>query len=69
MTEPQTDSVVEPELDIQILLGAAGIHDIPERDLRSLARLLPGVRRRIDRMYDVATGDEVTAAVFRADEV
>jgi hypothetical protein len=50
---------------VQVLLKAAGI-TAPEEDLGSLARILPGLHRRVERMYAVDTGDEVPAAVFAA---
>jgi hypothetical protein len=56
----------DPLGEVRMLLGAAGI-EAPDSDLASLAKILPGARRRVDRMYAVDTGDEVTAAVFRAE--
>lgn len=57
--------VVDPLTEVRVLLAGSGI-DPPEHDLSSLARILPAARRRMERMYAVETGDEVTAAVFRA---
>jgi hypothetical protein len=34
-----------------------------------LARLYPGLGRTVERFYGVDVGDEVPAAVFRADHV
>jgi hypothetical protein len=56
----------DPLNEVRTLLAAAHI-TAPDGDLASLARILPSTRRRVDRMYAVDTGDEVTAAVFRAD--
>lgn len=53
--------------DAKRLLAAARI-DAPDGDLASLARVLGVARRRVERMYEVETGDEVPAAVFRADQ-
>lgn len=52
--------------EVRLLLAAAGIEP-PEHDLPSMMRALGVARRRVDRMYAVDTGDEVTAAVFRAE--
>lgn len=52
---------------VRTLLGAAGI-EAPDDDLGSLARVYPGIRRKMERLYAVDVGDEVTAAVFRAAE-
>ena len=57
----------DPLGEVRTLLAAAGITP-PDDDLGSLARIYPGLRRRVDRMYDIDVGDEVQAAVFRADE-
>jgi hypothetical protein len=48
------------------MLGIAGIEPTGA-DLASLGRIFPALRRKVDRMYDVDTGDEVTAAIFRAE--
>lgn len=53
---------------VEVLLGEAGLHDVPEEELRRLAQLYPGLRRSIDKFHEIDVGDEVTAAVFRADE-
>ncbi len=53
--------------DAKRLLAAARI-EAPDSDLASLARVLGVARRRVERMYEVETGDEVPAAVFRADQ-
>ena len=39
----------------------------PDVDLASLAKQFPSLRRKVDRFYDIRTGDEVTASVFRAE--
>lgn len=57
----------EATTTVRAMLGAAGI-TVPPEDLGSLARVLPSIQRRIDRMYDIYVGDEVTAAVFSADD-
>jgi len=59
---PSSDSLVE----VQAMLGIAGIEPTGA-DLASLGRIFPALRRKVDRMYDVDTGDEVTAAIFRAE--
>ena len=33
----------------------------------SLAKLFPSLQRKVDRFYEIQTGDEVTASVFRAE--
>tara|TARA_B100000686_G_C16243762_1_gene690971 strand:+ start:400 stop:654 length:255 start_codon:yes stop_codon:yes gene_type:complete len=38
-----------------------------EADLASLTKLFPSLQRKVDRFYEIQTGDEVTASVFRAD--
>ena len=53
---------------IDVLLNEAGLTEVPEEERRRLAQLYPGLRRSVDRFYEIDTGDEVTAAVFRADE-
>ena len=40
--------------------------EAPDVDLASLAKLFPGLQRKVDRFYEIQTGDEVTASVFRA---
>lgn len=67
MTESHTAvTETDPLGEVRMLLAAADIV-APEGDLASLARILPGARRRVERMYAIDTGDEVTAAVFRAE--
>jgi len=51
---------------VKTLLKLNGI-EANEADLASLAKLFPNLRRKIDRFYEVETGDEVTASVFRAE--
>jgi len=58
----------DPLNEVRTLLAIAGI-DAPDEDLGSLARVHPIMKRRVDRMYAVDTGDEVQAAVFRAEEL
>ncbi len=48
------------------LLAASGLHP-PDDEVERLARLYPGVRKSIERFHQIDVGDEVTAAVFRAD--
>ncbi len=60
------DKTIDPLAEVRMLLGAAGI-SAPDSDLSSLARVLPGARRRMERMFAIDAGDGVTAAVFRAD--
>jgi hypothetical protein len=52
---------------VATLLAAAGL-TVPDNEVRRLAELYPGLRRSMDRFYEIATGDEVPAAVFRAAE-
>lgn len=52
---------------VATLLTAAGLQ-VPDNEVERLAQLYPGLRRSMDRMYDVPTGDEVPAALFRAGE-
>ena len=65
-----TDSADAFDVDsfehVKTLLKVNGI-EANEADLASLAKLCPNLRRKIDRFYEVDTGDEVTASVFRAD--
>lgn len=51
---------------VKALLGAAGLAP-PEDEVERLAGLYPALRKTLDRFHDVDAGDEVTAAVFRAD--
>ena len=53
---------------VRALLAASGLHP-PEDEVERLARLYPGLRRTVERFYGVDVGDEVPAAVFRADHV
>ncbi len=52
---------------VATLLAAAGLQ-VPDNEVERLAQLYPGLRRSMDRMYEVPTGDEVPAALFRAAE-
>lgn len=52
---------------VATLLAAAGLQ-VPDNEVGRLAQLYPALRRSMDRMYEVATGDEVPAALFRAGE-
>lgn len=52
---------------VATLLAAAGLQ-VPDNEVERLAQLYPGLRRSMDRMYEVPTGDEVPAALFRAGE-
>ena len=49
---------------VQSLLAAAGVN-APDSEVSALARAYPGLRRQIDRLYDVPTGDDVPIGVFR----
>ncbi|MEL6983772.1 MAG: hypothetical protein AAFO29_15210 [Actinomycetota bacterium] len=53
---------------VSALLAAAGLEP-PDSEIDRLAGLYPGLRRSLDRFHEVDTGDDVTAAVFRAGEV
>ena len=66
MAEIQDDSSSESVNEVRTLLGLVGI-DLAGPDLASLGRIFPQFRQKVDRMYEIDTGDEVTAAVFRAD--
>jgi hypothetical protein len=52
---------------VAVLLAAAGL-TVPDNEVQRLAQLYPGLRRSVDRMYEVPTGDEVPAALFQASE-
>lgn len=52
---------------VAVLLSEAGL-DVPPEEIKRLADLYGGLRRSIDRFHDIDAGDEVMAAVFRADE-
>ena len=52
---------------VRVLLTEAGLAP-PEEEVARLAQLYPGMRKTVDRFHDIATGDEVTAAVYRADD-
>ncbi|MBA51306.1 MAG: hypothetical protein ACJZ57_03835 [Candidatus Poriferisodalaceae bacterium] len=66
MAETQDDSSSESVNEVRTLLGLVGI-ELAGPDLASLGRIFPQFRQKVDRMYEIDTGDEVTAAVFRAD--
>ncbi len=51
---------------VKTVLKLDGIEP-PDVDLASLAKLFPSLQRKVDRFYEIQTGDEVTASVFRAD--
>ncbi|MGB5758115.1 MAG: hypothetical protein WBM50_14450 [Acidimicrobiales bacterium] len=51
---------------VQALLDGAGLAP-PQEEVERLAGLYPGLRKTVDRIHQVDVGDEVTAAVFRAD--
>ena len=51
---------------VKTVLKLDGIEP-PDVDLASLTKLFPSLRRKVDRFYEIQTGDEVTASVFRAD--
>lgn len=52
---------------VQALLGANGLRP-PDDEVERLARLYPGLRRTVDQFHEIDAGDEVMAAVFRAEE-
>jgi len=58
---------MDDETTVRALLTAAGFA-VPDDEVERLAQLYPGLRKSVDRYYQVAVGDEVTAAVYRADE-
>ncbi len=51
---------------VEVLLNEAGLKGVPPEEVQRLAQLYPGLRRSVDKFYEIDTGDEVTAAVFRA---
>ena len=65
MSEPNTSEMVDPRPTVDVLLRAAGL-DVPAEETDRLAALYPGLRRSVDRFYQVDAGDEVPAAVFEA---
>lgn len=62
-----TDGADEDDTTVRALLGAAGL-DVPDDEVERLTKLYPGLRRSVDRYYRVPVGDEVMAAVYRADD-
>ena len=50
---------------VKTVLKLDGIEP-PDVDLASLTKLFPSLQRKVDRFYEIQTGDEVTASVFRA---
>ena len=66
MSETQDDPRSESVNEVQALLGLVGI-ELTGSDLASRGLIFPQFRQKVDRMYEIDTGDEVTAAVFRAD--
>lgn len=59
---------MDDEKTVRALIGASGV-TVPDEEIQRLARLYPGLRRSVDRFYEIDTGDEVTAAVFRAGDM
>ncbi len=53
---------------VAVLLSEAGL-DVPPEEVERLAGLYGGLRHSVNRFYEIDTGDEVAAAVFRAGEV
>jgi hypothetical protein len=51
---------------VRTLLTAAGLNP-PADEIERLAGLYPALRRSLDRFHRIDAGDEVTAAVFRAE--
>ena len=66
MAETQDDSNSESVNEVRTLLSLVGI-ELAGSALASHGRIFPQFRQKVDRMYEIDTGDEVTAAVFRAD--
>ncbi|MEZ5408937.1 MAG: hypothetical protein R2761_12980 [Acidimicrobiales bacterium] len=66
-TDDETAQTRDAVATVATLLAAAGLQ-VPDNEVERLAHLYPGLRRSMDRMYDVPTGDEVPAALFRAGE-
>lgn len=56
----------DPQVTVRALLAAAGVQP-PEEEIERLAGLYPGLRAAVDRFHRVDAGDEVPAAVFRAE--
>jgi hypothetical protein len=63
--DEEVNQEVDHEAVVRTLVAAAGL-TIPDDEIERLARLYPGLRRSVDRYYDVPVGDEVMASVFRA---
>ena len=51
---------------VKTVLKLDGIEP-PDVDLASLTKLFPSLQRKVDRFYEIQTGDEVTASVVRAE--
>jgi hypothetical protein len=51
---------------VRVLLDAAGVSP-DEREVEALARAYPGLRRQIEGLYAVPTGDDPPVTVFRAE--
>ena len=66
MTDTPNISDLDPLEHVKTVLRLDGIN-ASEADLASLAKLFPSLQRKVDRFYEIQTGDEVTASVFRAD--
>ena len=66
MADTQAHSGSESVSEVRALLSLAGIEPTGA-DLASLERIFPVLRRKVDHMYEIDTGDEVTASVFRAE--
>ncbi len=66
MTDTPNIFDLDPLEHVKTVLRLDGIN-ANEADLASLAKLFPSLQRKVDRFYEIQTGDEVTASVFRAD--
>lgn len=55
------------ETAVRVLLAEAGLAP-PAEEVARLAQLYPGLRRTVDRFHEIDAGDEVPAAVYRADD-
>jgi hypothetical protein len=58
------DASAEPT--VRALLDAAGIRP-GESEIRALARAYPGLRRQVDALYRVPTGDDAPVTMLRAE--
>ena len=63
---PDGDRADAAEVAVRALLEAAGVHP-SEGEIRALARAYPGLRRQVDALYRVPTGDDAPATMLHAE--